>query len=86
MGSSLFGQFGLMVTLVFALPAMAAGVDLFLSGTRTWGAALVGIGVLMVLIEKYVDNPFDVGSLVGDAVIDAAVKEPDELEDDSGSE
>lgn len=83
MGQSIFGQFSLLVTLAFALPAMAAGVDLFfLQGNTTWGGALIGIGVLMILIEKYVDNPFSPGSIVGEAVVDAAVKEPDESEDE----
>jgi energy-converting hydrogenase Eha subunit A len=82
MGQSIFGQFSLLVTLAFALPAMAAGVDLFfVQGNTTWGGALIGIGILMILMEKYVDNPFNAGGLVGEAVVDAAVKEPDEGED-----
>ena len=82
MGQSIFGQFSLLITLAFALPAMAAGVDLFfIQGNTTWGAALIGIGVLMILMEKYVDNPFDEGSIVGETVVEAAVKEPDEGED-----
>ncbi|WP_256297853.1 DUF7533 family protein [Haloarchaeobius salinus] len=82
MGQTIFGQFSLLVTLAFALPAMAAGVDLFfVQGNTTWGGALIGIGILMILMERYVDNPFDAGSIVGETVVEAAVKEPDEGED-----
>ena len=88
MGRSIFDQFGLMVTLAFALPAMAAGVDLFLRGNRTWGSALLGIGILMVLMERYIDNPFNVGTSVAENLVDAAVKEPPEDDEstDSGRE
>lgn len=83
MGQSIFGQFSLLVTLAFALPAMAAGADMFfVQGNTTWGAALIAIGVLMILMEKYVDNPLNPGSMVGDAVVEAAVKEPEDLDDE----
>ncbi|WP_435361324.1 DUF7533 family protein [Haloarchaeobius sp. DFWS5] len=82
MGRSIIESVQLLAVLAFALPAIIAGLDMFfLRGETTWGAALVVIGVLMILVEKYIDSPFDITGKATSGVVSAVVKEPDEGDD-----
>ncbi|WP_435334830.1 DUF7533 family protein [Haloarchaeobius sp. TZWWS8] len=80
MGRSIIGQVKMLGVLAFALPAIAAGLDIFFREGNPWGAALVVIGIAMILVEKYIDTPFDLPEKVAGEAISAVVKEP---EDDS---
>ncbi|WP_435316963.1 DUF7533 family protein [Haloarchaeobius sp. TZWSO28] len=82
MGRSIIESVKLLAVLVFALPAIAAGLDMvFLRGETTMGAALIVIGVLMILVEKYIDSPFDLPGKLTGAAVDTVIKEPEEIEE-----
>ncbi|WP_267641965.1 DUF7533 family protein [Haloarchaeobius amylolyticus] len=82
MGRSIIESVKLLAVLAFALPAIAAGLDMFfLRGETTMGAALVVIGVLMILVEKYIDSPFDLPGKLAGSVVETVVKEPEEIDE-----
>jgi hypothetical protein len=78
MARSILGTLGLALTLAFALPVGYAGVVLLSDGRTTFGAVLLVVAVLMVVIERYVTTPMDVPGEIAGKVIGGAVKEPDE--------
>ena len=81
MARSILGTLGLALTLAFALPVVYAGAVLLSEGRTTFGAILLVVAVLMVLIERYVTTPMDVPGEIAGKVIGGAVKEPDESAD-----
>lgn len=83
MARTILGTLGLALTLAFALPVGYAGVVLLSEGRTTFGAVLLVVAVLMVLIERYVTTPMDIPGEVAGKVIGGAVKEPDEGDDDA---
>lgn len=53
----------LAVVLAFAAPLMFFGVEWLLQG-RLLGTVFVFLGVVMLLLERYLTNPFDPGDLL----------------------
>lgn len=78
MARSILGTLGLALTLAFALPVGYAGAVLLSEGRTTFGAVLLVVAVLMVVIERYVTTPMDVPGEIAGTVIGGAVKEPDD--------
>jgi hypothetical protein len=71
----------LAATLVFAIPVGVFGLNKFLAGETTLGAALVVVAALMVVLPQLLTTPADIpGKLAGKAV-GKAVKVPDEEKD-----
>jgi hypothetical protein len=53
----LFDLLGLAATLVFAIPVANFGVTKLLAGEAAVGAALLGVGVAMVVLPHYLLDP-----------------------------
>lgn len=63
MAPGLIGTLQLAVALAFALPAMLFGLGRLAAGDPLLGAAFVGLGLLMLALERYLTNPFDPGDV-----------------------
>lgn len=74
---------GLAATLVFAVPAGLLGVQLFLDGQTSVGAALVAVAALMVLLPRYVTTPDDVPATLAEKAVETTVAEPHDTDDAS---
>jgi len=79
--SSLTGLFGLAITLAFATPVALLGLQLLGDGRTTFGAGLLAIAVLMVLINEYVASPGDLPGMLAGKVVGTVVKEPEDEEE-----
>ncbi|SEW16343.1 DUF7533 family protein [Natrinema salifodinae] len=65
-------------TLVLALPAALAGLELLLvRGQPTVGAGLIGLAVGLVVVQHWLTLPTDVPELLAKRVLGAVVKEPE---------
>jgi hypothetical protein len=69
-------------TLVLALPAAIAGLELLLGGRTTVGAALVGLAVGLVVVQHWLTLPTDVPELLLGRIVGAVAKEPESEPDD----
>ncbi len=72
-----------MVAVVIAAPIALAGVDMTLRGETTWGPALVGVSIMILLVEKYVTTPQDVPGLAVAKAVGFVAKDPEEDADAS---
>ncbi|MFC4247175.1 hypothetical protein ACFOZ7_09210 [Natribaculum luteum] len=70
-------------TLILAVPAALAGLELVARGNTVVGATLVGLAVGLVVLERYLTLPTDLPGLLAKRVVGAVVKEPDSESDDS---
>lgn len=64
----IIGTVQLAATLVLALPLVLFGLVWLVDG-RPAGAAFVGVGIFMILLQRYLTNPLDPGD-VAEAVVD----------------
>lgn len=80
MGKGIIGTVQLAVTLAFAIPVAMFGADLLLRGQTTFGAAALGIAVLMVALEEYLTTPGDIPGKAAERAAGAVVKTDDEEE------
>ncbi|WP_247002636.1 DUF7533 family protein [Halosolutus gelatinilyticus] len=65
-------------TLVLALPAALAGLDLLLVRGETFtGGALIVLAVLLVVVQQRLTTPGDVPELVAKRLFGSVVKEPE---------
>lgn len=71
-------------TLVLALPAAIAGLELVLiRGQTTIGVALIGLAIGLVVIQHWLTLPTDIPELVAKRLVGTVTKEPDpDSEDD----
>ncbi|OAQ51525.1 hypothetical protein HTG_15835 [Natrinema mahii] len=70
-------------TLVLALPAALAGLDLLLlRGQTAFGVALIGLAVGLVVVQHWLTTPTDVPELLAERVVGTVAKEPDSETDD----
>ncbi len=70
-------------TLVLALPAALAGLDLLLfRGQTAFGVALIALAVGLVVVQHWLTTPTDVPELVAERVVGTVAKEPDSEADD----
>ncbi|MFB6173349.1 MAG: hypothetical protein ABEI39_01770 [Halobacteriales archaeon] len=69
MAPGIIGTVRLAVVLAFAAPALAFGADRLLAGQPAVGVAFLALGGLMLLLERYLTNPFDPGD-VAEIVVD----------------
>lgn len=69
---------GLVGSLVFALPAGIAGVELLLDGRTAIGATLVVVALLMIVVPRRVTTPGDLPGDVAARIVDRTVLDPDE--------
>lgn len=81
MGKGIIGLVGLAITLAFAVPIALFGLTLLADGEVLFGAAAVGVAVLMVVLEEYLTTPGDVPGKAAEKVVGAVVKEPEEKEE-----
>jgi hypothetical protein len=82
MARSLTEQFSFMAAVVVAAPIALAGLDMTLRGETTWGPALLGTSVMILLVEKYVTTPKDVPGTAAAKVVGAVAKDPEDVDDD----
>ncbi len=69
-------------TLILAVPAALAGLELVARGNTVVGATLVGLAVGLVVLERYLTSPTDLPGLLAKRVVGAVVKEPDAESDE----
>ncbi|QCW03359.1 hypothetical protein [Natrinema pallidum] len=73
-------------TLVLALPAAIAGLELALGrGQTVVGMALVGLAIGLVVIQHTLTMPTDVPELLAKRVVGTVAKESESESDDDGS-
>lgn len=77
MSKGIIGLVGLAITLAFAIPIALFGLDLLADGETLFGAAAVGIAVLMVVLEEHLTTPGDIPGTAAEKVVGAVVKEPE---------
>ncbi|MGQ4554413.1 DUF7533 family protein [Halobellus sp. GM3] len=75
------GTIQLAATLVFAGPVGIFGLTRLLEGQTVIGGGLFAVAVAMVLLPQYLTTPADVPMALGERVVGAVVKTPDEDED-----
>jgi len=65
-------------TLVLALPAAIAGLELVLiRGQTTFGIALIGLAVGLVAIQHWLTLPTDIPELLAKRLVGVVTKEPE---------
>ena len=65
-------------TLVLALPAAIAGLELVLiRGQPTFGIALIGLAVGLVVVQHWLTLPTDIPELLAKRLVGAVTKEPE---------
>ncbi|AGB30335.1 hypothetical protein C488_04802 [Natrinema pellirubrum DSM 15624] len=70
-------------TLVLALPAALAGLELLLlRGQTGFGVALLGLAVGLVIAQHWLTMPTDIPELLAERVMGTIAKEPDAEGDD----
>lgn len=77
-GFGILESLGLVGSLVFALPAGIAGVELLLDGRTAIGATLVVVALLMIAVPRRVTTPGDLPGDVAARIVDRTVLDPDE--------
>lgn len=82
MARSIVEQLSLAAAVVVAAPIALAGLDMTLRGETTWGVALLGVSVLILLVEKHVTTPGSVPGLAAAKVASAVAKDPGEDAED----
>lgn len=68
---------GLVASLVFAVPAGIAGVELLQDGRIALGATLVVVALLMVVVPRYVVAPQDLPGELAARLAGRATRDPD---------
>ncbi len=69
-------------TLVLALPAALAGLQLLLDGQTNFGVALVALAVGLVVVQHWLTLPTDIPELLAKRVVGTVAKEPETDPDD----
>ncbi|TMT87752.1 hypothetical protein E2L06_14595 [Haloterrigena sp. H1] len=70
-------------TLVLALPAAIAGLELVLiRGQTTMGAALIGLAIGLVVIQHWLTLPTDIPELFAKQLVGVVTKEPESDSED----
>ncbi|WP_144906351.1 DUF7533 family protein [Halobellus captivus] len=76
----ILGTIQLAATLIFAAPVGIFGVTRLVEGDTLIGGGAVAIAAAMVLLPHYLTTPTDIPMKVGERVVSAVVKEPDDDE------
>lgn len=71
---------GLAASLVFAIPVAIFGMNRLLDGQQLFGAGLLLVAALMVLLPQKLTTPMDIPKKVAGKAVGKAVKEPDDEE------
>lgn len=69
-------------TLVLAIPAALAGIDLLTNGRTAIGAALIGLAIGLVVIQHWLTMPTDIPELLAKRVVGTVAEEPESEPDD----
>ncbi|EJN59498.1 hypothetical protein SAMN04487950_2966 [Halogranum rubrum] len=69
---------GLAASLVFAIPVAIFGMNRLLDGQQLFGAGLLLVAALMVLLPQKLTTPMDIPQKVAGKAVGKAVKEPDD--------
>ncbi|WP_408956968.1 hypothetical protein [Natrinema sp. 74] len=69
-------------TLVFAIPAGLAGLQLLVAGQTTFGATLVALAIGLVAVQHWLTLPTDVPEHLAKQVVGTVAKEPEPDSDD----
>jgi hypothetical protein len=77
------GTIELAATLVFAAPVGIFGLTRLLDGQTVLGGGLLAVAVGMVLLPQYLTTPGDVPAAVGERIVGAVVKTPDDDDEDA---
>lgn len=64
----IIGTLQLAAVLALAAPLLLFGLDWLLAGRTVLGGAFVAIAVLMLILQRWLANPFDPGDLAEAAV------------------
>lgn len=73
----------LAATLIFAAPVGIFGLTRLLEGQTILGGGLLAIAIAMVALPQYLTTPADVPMTVGERVVGAVVRSPDDDDDSS---
>lgn len=71
---------GLAASLVFAIPVAIFGLNRLLDGQQLFGAGLLVVAALMVLLPQKLTTPMDIPQKLAGKAVDKAVKTPDDEE------
>ena len=74
----ILGTLQLAGTLIFAAPVGVFGVSRLLDGETLLGVGAVAIAVAMVALPQYLTTPGDVPAKLGERVVGAVLKPPDD--------
>ncbi|WP_254531825.1 DUF7533 family protein [Natrinema gelatinilyticum] len=69
-------------TLVLALPAAIAGLELLIQGQTNYGVALVALAVGLVVVQHWLTLPTDIPELLAKRVVGTVTKKPESDSDD----
>ncbi|QLG49474.1 DUF7533 family protein [Natrinema halophilum] len=70
-------------TLVLALPAAIAGLELVMSGQTNYGVALIALAIGLVVVQHWLTLPSDIPELLAKRVVGTVTKESEpDREDD----
>lgn len=81
MSLGIWGTIQLAATLIFAVPVGVFGLTLLSGGQPVFGAGMVVVAVLMVVLPHYLTTPGDVPASIAGRLVGSAVKVPDEDEE-----
>lgn len=70
-------------TLVLAIPAAIAGLELFVRGETVIGAILVILAVVLVVAQRRVTLPSDAKSVAAKRAVGAVTSDPDSAAEES---
>ncbi|RLM53360.1 hypothetical protein DVK02_14330 [Halobellus sp. Atlit-31R] len=79
----ILGTLQLAATLIFAAPVGIFGLSRLADGDALLGGGAVAIAVGMVVLPQYLTTPGDVPVAVGERLVGAVVKTPDEDDESS---
>jgi hypothetical protein len=71
---------GLAASLVFAIPVAIFGMNRLLDGQQLFGAGLLLVAALMVLLPQKLTTPMDIPQKLAGKAVGKAVKTPDDEE------
>ncbi|WP_226004339.1 DUF7533 family protein [Natrinema salinisoli] len=69
-------------TLVLAIPAALAGIDMLTNGQTAIGATLIGLAIGLVVIQHWLTMPTDIPELLAKRVVGTVAEEPESEPDD----
>jgi len=77
----ILGTLQLAATMIFAAPVGIFGLTRLTEGDIALGAGAVAIAAAMVVLPQYLTTPGDIPMKIGERVLGAVVKTPDDDED-----